>query len=347
LVINLIKFKDLVKKYKFFVLAFLFLILGFFLIYISLFFLKSPLDTQKELIIDKGKNLSEVAEILEKEGIIKNKFVFIIYTILTGNEKKLQAGKYIFKPGITIPSIVYLISNGFAEMDYVRVIIPEGFNVFDIDNQLTLAGLIQKGEFAVKYYTDEGKFFPDTYYFRKEGENVDTIAKKMKDNFNLKLKNLLLTLGDYEFNNIIIKASILEEEAKQVNDMRLIAGVIENRLKLGMLLQVDATVAYGACYRQIMNLKSENILNQTYKYCDVSKVPIGTEIKVDGPYNTYTRMGFPPGPISNPGMVAIQAALNPISSDYIYYLSTRDGSLIIFSKTAEEHNVNRKKYLGL
>ena len=87
--------------------------------------------------------------------------------------------------------------------------------------------------------------------------------------------------------------------------------------------------------------------NVNYKYCDVSQVPVGAEIKIDGPYNTYTRAGLPPAPIANPGIITIQAALNPAKSDYLYYLSTRDGSRIIFSKTAAEHAANRRKYLGI
>jgi len=107
-----------------------------------------------------------------------------------------------------------------------------------------------------------------------------------------------------------------------------------------MLLQIDATVAYGWCLRRWLPMSST-------ANCDVTQAPIALEIKTDGPYNTYTRPGLPEGPIGNPGLQALEAAKHPKASDYLYYLSTRDGSDIIFSKTLDEHLKNRAKYLGL
>lgn len=308
--------------------------------------LRSPLETSKEIVIKERQGVSAIADTLKTEGIINNKFVFVVYTIITGNEKNLQAGRYIFGPGVIIPTIVRSISEGFAESDDVVITIPEGFNVFDIDKRLSSLGLIEESNFIEKYYTDEGQFFPDTYRFKREGETVDTIAQKMKNHLNLKFKDISLVLSTLVFHDTLIKASILEKEARREEDMRLVAGIIENRLERGMPLQIDAAVSYGTCLR---SLASEISRSQAsgYQHCDVSQVPVGTEIKIDGPYNTYTRLGLPSGPIANPGITAIQAVLNPAKSDYLYYLSTRDGDQIIFSKTAAEHSANRRKYLGL
>lgn len=313
--------------------------------FISIILLSSSLDSYQEVVIREGWGVKEIADMLKDKTVINNKTIFIIYTLAMGYEKKLQAGRYVFPSGATIPSIVYSISEGFAESDDILVTIPEGFNVFDIDKRLFRLGLIQEGEFARKYYNDEGQFFPDTYLFKKEGETVDTIAEKMKNHLNLKFEEISLVLNTLVFHDTIVKASIIEKETRKEEDMRLVAGVIENRLAKGMLLQVDATVSYGACRRQlefgILNLESG------YRYCDVSQVPVGAEIKVDGPYNTYIRTGLLPDPIANPGITAIRAVLNPTPSDYLYYLSTRDGSQIIYSKTASEHAANRRKYLGI
>ena len=295
-----------------------------------------------EVVISEGQSVSAIADILTVKGVIGNRFAFVIYTIVSGNERKLQAGRYVFKPGVTIPTIIHSMSEGFAESDDMVIIIPEGFNVFEIDKRLADFRLIEEGEFARKYYIDEGQFFPDTYRLKEEGETVDAIAQRMKNHLNLKFKDTSLVLSVLVFNDTIIRASILEKEARREEDMRLVAGIIENRLERGMFLQIDATVAYGACLRRFKDLDIS-----IYKYCDVSQIGVASEIKIDGPYNTYTRIGLPLGPIANPGITAIRAVLDPIKSDYLYYLSTRDGSQIIYSKTAVEHAANRRKYLGL
>lgn len=304
------------------------------------------------MVISDGQSVSAIADTLNAEGVIDNKFVFVVYAVISGNEKKLKSGRYLFRPGATIMFIVHSMSEEFASLDDITLTIPEGFNIFDIDKRLSGLGLLKEGEFAGKYYVDEGQFFPDTYRFKEEGETVDTIAQKMKNHLDFKFKDASIVLSALVFNDVLVKASILEKEARKEEDMRLVAGVIENRLERGMLLQIDATVAYGACLRKFESLKispaSPNEAGRAeFKYCDVSQVPVGAEIKIDGPYNTYTRPGLPFGPIANPGITAIQAVLDPIKSNYLYYLSTRDGGKMIFSKTAAEHAANRKKYLGL
>jgi len=300
----------------------------------------SPLESPKEVVIKEGQGVRAVADLLKDKGVIKNRFVFVAYTVLTGNEKKLQAGRYVFQPGVTILDIVNSISSGRAEPDDIVVTIPEGYNVWDIDQRLVSAGLIKEGEFARKYHNQEGQFFPDTYRFNKEGETVDTIAEKMKNHLNLKFKEFSLIFSSLVLEDTLTKASILEKEARREEDMRLVAGVIRNRLARHMALQIDATVSYGACLRK-------TIANNFKRDCDVSQIPVGAEVHIDSPYNSYLRAGLPPGPIANPGIQAIQAVLNPTQSNYLYYLSTRDGSQMIFAKTAAEHAANRRKYLGI
>jgi len=311
-----------------------------FLGWMSSAVIRSPLDAPKEIVIKEGEGAYKIAETLKKEGVIENKFVFVAYTFITGNEKKLQAGRYLFKPGVTIPDILYSISSGLAEPDDIIVTIPEGFNIWEIDKRLTGLGLIIEGEFAKKYQSQEGEFFPDTYRFNKEGETVDTIAEKMKNHLNLKFKEFSLIFSSLVFRDTLTRASILEKEARREEDMRLVAGIIRNRLAKKMPLQIDATVSYGACLRKAT-------ASGFRKDCDVSQIGVGAEIRIDSPYNSYKRTGLPPGPIANPGITAIQAVLNPKQSDYLYYLSTRDGSRMIFSKTAAEHAANRRKYLGI
>lgn len=300
----------------------------------------SPLNEPKEALIKEGEGAYTIADNLKKEGIIENKYVFIAYTFITGNEKRLQAGRYLFKQGDTVLDIVDSIAGGFAESNDIVVTIPEGFNVWEIDKRLASFGLILEGEFSKKYQQQEGGFFPDTYRFDKKGETVDTIAEKMKNHLNLKFKDLSLVFNSLVLRDTLTKASMLEKEARSESDMRLVAGVIENRLIKKMPLAIDATVAYGACLRKSVAINFK-------KDCDVSQIGVGVEIHIDSAYNSYLRFGLPPGPIANPGIQAIQATLNPQKSDYLYYLSTRDGSQLIFAKTASEHISNRKRYLGL
>lgn len=326
-----------------------------FLVWNIFIILSSSLEFSQEVIIKESQGISAIAKELKEKGVINNKFIFVLYTLATGNEKKLQAGRYIFQPGNNIPTIVYNLANGLAESEDITITIPEGFNVFDIDKRIASLGFIKEGEFVNNYHKGEGQFFPDTYRLHnfqtnsngqkiKHDDVIKELIEKMARNFDIKSRELLGRLSQEKQKEVIIIASMLEKEAKTEKDMRLIAGVIEKRRDKGIPLQIDATVSYGACFRNIEMSIYQNI---KYKSCDISLVPVGTEIKIDGPYNTYTRTGFPFGPISNPGVTAIRAALNPVKSDYLYYLSTRDGSQIVFSETAVEHAANRKKYLGI
>lgn len=339
---NLSSVKDFLDEHKTHLAALV--AVSVFLGWMAAGVIQSSLDSPKEVVIKNGEGAYAIADTLKREGVIENKFVFVAYTFITGNEKKLQAGRYLFKPGVTISDIINSIASGLSEPDDIVVTIPEGFNVWEIDKKLAGLGLIVEGDFAKKYQPQEGEFFPDTYRFSKEGETVDTIAEKMKNHLNLKFKELSTVLSSLVLRDTLTRASILEKEARREEDMRLVAGVIRNRLAKKMPLEIDATVAYGACLRNIEISKYRNV---GYKYCDVSQIPVGAEIRIDSPYNSYKRVGLPPGPIANPGIIAIQAVLNPHKSDYLYYLSTRDGSQMIFSKTAAEHAANRKKYLGI
>lgn len=294
------------------------------------FVLGSPLSAPEEVVIEEGQSVYEIAEVLKRENMIRGKFVFVVYVLLTGNEKNLKAGRYTFKPGDDVPIIVHSVANGLAESEDITVTVPEGYNIWEIDQKFTQAGLIKKGDISKNFRYKEGRLFPDTYRFKKE-TSLDKIINKMEENYFIK--------GGTRSEEVIIVASLLEKEAKTKEDMELIAGIIYKRLKLKMLLQIDASVGYGWCVKE----SSKPGFNG---FCDVTQTPISSEIKIDGPYNTYARLGFPQGVISNPGLIALTAAQNPKSSDYLFYLSTRDGSRMIYSKTASEHLENRKKYLG-
>lgn len=295
-----------------------------------------PLENQSaekvEFIISKGDSSAKVARLLAERDLVRNRFLFIFYVLATGREKKFQAGRYQLSRSMSISQIAKIFSKGLAESDDLAITIPEGLNIFEIDKKLAVAGLVNSGEFftEARRRNLEGYFFPDTYRFEKK-ETVEGIIKKMRANFESKV-------GKKESRRQLIVASLLEKEVREPKDMALVAGIVYKRLELGMLLQIDAAVTYGACLEQIEKL-------DYYGFCDVSQIGVANFLKDELPYNTYLYPGLPPGPISNPGQEAIKAALYPQASDYLFYLSAKTDGRTIFSRTAVEHERNRAKYL--
>jgi len=311
------------------------IVVGVILVWL-VFIPTSALTTSQKFSIESGESLSAIATALKKQGLIRSSLLFRLYVSGLGLERNLKAGDYVIPAGSTLHNIATQIAGGSGALGDIEVFIPEGSNIWEIDKRLANAGFGAEGQFARTYQFKEGLLFPDTYRF-KPGSSASEIEQKLESNGRARTKQILDSLGPEVKNHILIIASIIEKEAKTESDMRLVSGVIANRLKLGVALEIDSTVAYGACLRkfQIQN-----------KDCDVAEIGVGAEIKIDSVFNTYTRAGLPPHPISNPGLTAISATLSP-AGDYLYYLSTRDGSRIIFSKTAAEHAANRRKYLGI
>ncbi|MEK9157887.1 MAG: endolytic transglycosylase MltG, partial [Patescibacteria group bacterium] len=282
-------------------------------------------------------SLSAISKILKEKGLVRSSLVFRFYVSGLGWESNLQAGDYTIPAGSNLKSIASQLAGGRGASNDIAVFIPEGSNIWEIDKRLAYAGLISEGQFAKAYASREGYLFPDTYRF-KPGSLIGEIEQKMEENGQKKTKELIGNLGAPARERIITIASIIEKEARVESDMHLVSGVIANRLKRKMNLAIDATVDYGACVRIFATKQNKD--------CEVHLIGVAAEIKIDSPYNSYKRAGLPYGPISNPGLTSIQAALNP-KGDYLYYLSTRDGSQTIFSHTGDEHEANRRRYLGL
>lgn len=294
-----------------------------------------PLESESvelEFVIAKGDSSAKVARLLAERDLVRNRFLFIFYAMLTGQEKKFQAGRYQLSRAMSIAQIVSIFSNGLAEPSDMAVTILEGLNIFEVDQRLVAAGLIKPGEFffEARRQNLEGYLFPDTYRFEKE-ETVGGIIEKMIDNFDKKVDRK-------PSREKLIVASMLEKEVRDPWEMALVAGIIYKRMELGMLLQIDAAVTYGAC----LEMAEKRPL---YQFCDVSQIGVANFLNQDSPYNSYLRSGLPAGPISNSGQEAIKAALNPEKSDYLFYLSARSDGRTIFSRTAAEHERNRAKYL--
>lgn len=212
----------------------------------------------------------------------------------------------------------------------IRVTIPEGTNLADIGILLADAGVAVRGPLLTPENLQlEGELFPDTYRFAPVS-SASTIIARMQKNYERRLAENNLSISRRQ----LIIASMLEKEVRTPEDMRLVADIIEKRLDAGMALQIDATVAYGICRPEFIE----------GRYCDVSQANLVDNIPRDSAYNTYARTGLPAGPITNPGLAAIEAALNPQTSPSWYYLSAPDGTTI-FSRTLEEHNRAKATHL--
>lgn len=224
--------------------------------------------------------------------------------IRLGLEKTPQAGSFNLNPAMTAREVAAVLTHGTEDF---RVTVPEGWRSEQI---LELLG--QQGD----WHADEGKYFPETYLVPKN--------MALEDFRQLMLKTFTEKTPANLTQDQLIVASMVEREAKVATDRPLIASVIYNRLEAGMALDIDATVQYAlGFWKKDLTLE---------------------DLKTKSPYNTYLSPGLPPGPISNPGLAAIQAAMNPAKTDYLFYLTGQDG-VTRFAKTLQEHNANVAKYL--
>lgn len=290
--------------------------------------LVTPLSDQfseQTFVINEGEGLGEISAKLEEASLIRGKLWFTGYIFYKGWSTQLQAGEYFLSPSLSIVQMARGIVSGDVVLHEVKVTIPEGFTLRQIDARLSKIGLINEGE-LLEYPALEGYLFPDTYRFNTR-DNLEDIIQKMRDTFDQKLDTGLrdeITRQGKTIEEIITMASILEKEVAYYSEQRIVSGIFWKRLKDHYPLQSCATIAYAL-----------GVDKWRYSIADT---------KVDSPYNTYQNVGLPPGPINNPGLLAIKAAIYSEATDYYFFLSAKDGTTI-FSRTTEEHYANKAKYL--
>lgn len=299
------------------------------------------LDTTSEngnkvmVVVPEGATAKDIAGILKEKGVISSELAFRLR--LKKSDGVLRWGTFELNDGMCLDDVIKVLSSP-EKTEYITFTVPEGFSVQNIAQRAENLGFCTKEEFLaalddeydyefIKYIPDgkydyklQGFLFPETYRFKKDATAHD-IINVMLDVFDMKYKYLIGEYGDGLFETII-KASLIEREALTQTDRPLVAGVIENRLEIDMLLQIDASVVYA-------------VTDGVYDITLVTK----DHLYVDSPYNIYQNKGLPPGPICNPGIESIKAAINPAEHDYLYYHtdnSKGDGSHI-FTKTYDEH----------
>lgn len=302
---------------------------GFFVLgWIYLFFYSPPVDFPLgEIIsINSGESLQSITDILYDAHIIKSPFTFRTHVILLGGEKRVIAGDYLLDKREGPADLAYRLVNGKFHLDETKITIPEGWNIFQIGDYLdkTLVNF-NKNQFLALAKNKEGYLFPETY-FVSPTVKPDTIINRMNETFEEKILTVSgIATSSHNLKDIITMASILENEARTKESRQIVAGILWKRLAIGMPLQVDSTFSY-------INGKTSEELTLS-------------DLQIDSPYNTYLYKGLPPGPISNPGLEAINDAMNPIVTKYLYFLSSKDGETIHYAKTFEEHIANKQKYL--
>lgn len=291
-------------------------------------FLEEGSLSEKKLVhVKSGMGVSSIADLLQEEGVIENALIFNIAARFTKHEGFLKAGEYEFPPKISMVEVMKMIREG--DVFERKVTIPEGLTSYQVVKILEAREDLE-GE--ITEIPDEGTLLPETYLF-VAGETRSDKIKKMQiasqeileaawenrqEGLPLKTKHEALTL-----------ASIIEKETGVSDERRRVSGVFINRLRKGMALQTDPTVIYALTKGKIQ---------------DEGKGPLGRrllrkDLEIDDPYNTYKYSGLPPGPIANPGKASIEAALNPESHDYIYFVADGTGGHA-FAKTLSEHNAN-------
>ncbi|MBI3495601.1 endolytic transglycosylase MltG [Candidatus Berkelbacteria bacterium] len=270
-----------------------------------------------------------VAQRLNEKGLIRSAAFFWLYQKLTGSS--LQAGIYYANASQTGKQILNTIATG--RVSEYRVTIPEGWRTEQIGQRLADRSIVAYADFVAAAAGKEGMLFPDTYQISVKATSSDIVAIMTK-NFDKRLKEAGI---DRISQSDLTIASIVEREAKRDEDRPKMAGVYKNRLAVNMALEADPTVQYA-----VDSVKLKQAVNPlTVKFWGAVG---GDQVKnVESPYNTYRRSGLPSGPISNPGITSIQAAINPEKHEFYFFFNLPDGSTI-YSKTRDEHNANRRKY---
>ncbi|MFN3286282.1 MAG: endolytic transglycosylase MltG [bacterium] len=288
------------------------------------------------VVIPAGADAGQVADLLHRHGVVRSPLLFRLWARWRGLEGRIQAGEYRFSPAEGVHEILRRLTAG--DVVRYRLVFPEGLTAEDVARRLEEQGVVGAEAFleevgrADRYWIPqmegntsgrlEGYLFPDTYEFPR-GLPADRVVATMVARFREATAELWssprpLGLSPYE---VVTVASLIEREARQDAERPRIAGVLYNRLRRGMPLQVDATVLYA------LREHKERVLYR--------------DLEVDSPYNTYRRTGLPPGPIANPGLESLRAALHPETHEYLYYVARPDGTHV-FSRTLAEHERARR-----
>lgn len=323
-------------KLKWMVIGGIVLFLLFSVTSLAIFWSKlQPVDQANKattrFIIPKGQAISVIGARLVEAGLIKNALAFRVMVKVNKLEQAIQAGSFDLSPSLTTLEIAQYLTTGTQD---TWITILEGWRMEEIAESLDVQDLdaFDKDEFVKLAEASEGMLFPDTYLIPREMSTAN-IHSMLINTFERKITQGLaeeISASDRDFRDILIMASLVEREARTYEQMRTVAGILWNRIDLGMALQVDATLQYVAGY---------NKAQQTWW-----APPTAQQKQLESKYNTYLHPGLPPQPIANPGIDAVKATLLPVDTNDLFYIHATDGKMYT-AETLEEHNANINKYL--
>jgi UPF0755 protein len=317
------------------------------------YILATPVDAadtkNMSLIIKDGDNPVQIAGKLTDKKLIADEGAFTRYLKEKSLDRKIVAGRFLLSRSQTIPQIAENITNNQNSQSIVTI--TEGSTISGIDDKLAGLNLIQSGDFinAAKNFSGydkypfldkqkigkliyplEGYLFPDTYFVDSLNFKSEELISMMLNNFEKKTAEFnsipLEILGEKRsFYDLIVMASMVEKEVRTAKDLPIVAGIIWKRYDSNWMLGIDAALLYI------------NDGDREISYNDLQQ---------DTPYNTRKKTGLPPGPICNPGISSIEAALNPKETPYFYYLTKPDSGEVVYAATNDEHNRNKAQYLN-
>lgn len=307
----------------------------------------SALEQKTRFVIPKGRSASEIGEMLVSKGLVNNALAFKFYVQVTGQAEKIQAGEFTLSPNLSLRGVVERLTSGPEEL---WVTIPEGLRreevvervIESLELESEKATVFRK-EFLAETDDKEGFLFPDTYLFPRDVA-ASVVVGKLERTLDEKISEFAgaISSSGYSEKEIITLASIIERETKNDAERPVVAGILFNRLEIGMALQVDATVQYAVASGKCLPAQAGKTPNEN---CDWWPVLTKQDLEIDSPYNSYKFTGIPSRPIASPGLSSIRAAINPEDSEYLYYIHDPEGN-IHYAETLSRHNQNVRQYLG-
>lgn len=285
-----------------------------------------PFPGRTLVSVPDGSSFREVALLLKEARVVRSAILLRVFTEVVGGSQNIRAGEYLFEKPEGAFAVAYRLTHGAYNLESVKVVFPEGVTVAAMADILS-QNLPNFDTHAFRTLAEgkEGYLFPDTYFFFVNAQPDDVVAT-LEEKFQSVIAEYeaAIASSSRSVSDIVTMASIIEEEAHGTEDQHTVSGILWKRFDVGMALQVDATFAYT--------------LGKTSQELTLE------DLQRDSPYNTYTRPGLPPTPISNPGRNALEAALAPTENPYWYYLTGSDG-ITYYAETFEQHKQNKADHL--